>query len=250
MTIAEQIARAKTDYDEVYNAGYEKGKSEGGGDNYYDIFWDNAQAQTQGVLDYMFAGNAWNDVTFDPKYSMKPSKATGMFRRNGFTGDIPALLERKNITLDFSECTAMTYLFYESNFSRIGVVDCSKAGVLTGTFGYAYYCNTIDEVILSEENTFNNTSFRLPSLVEIRIRGTIANSGVDFRWSTKLSKASIESIINALSTTTSGLTVTFSQEAIDRISAEEEGGSYVWWYRLAGDGENDGIRPNWNIVLV
>lgn len=30
MTIAEQIARAKADYDNVYTAGYEKGKAEGG----------------------------------------------------------------------------------------------------------------------------------------------------------------------------------------------------------------------------
>ena len=31
MSLAEKIARAKTDYDEVYSAGYEKGKAEGGG---------------------------------------------------------------------------------------------------------------------------------------------------------------------------------------------------------------------------
>ena len=33
MSIAEQILRAKADYDAVYEAGYEKGKSEGGGDS-------------------------------------------------------------------------------------------------------------------------------------------------------------------------------------------------------------------------
>ena len=32
MTTSEMIIRAKADFDEVYNAGYEKGKSEGGTD--------------------------------------------------------------------------------------------------------------------------------------------------------------------------------------------------------------------------
>lgn len=31
MTLAEKITRAKTDYDDVFDAGYEKGKAEGGG---------------------------------------------------------------------------------------------------------------------------------------------------------------------------------------------------------------------------
>ena len=60
----------------------------------------------------------------------------------------------------------------------------------------------------------NRTFQGCSALVDIQIAGTIALS-VDFMDCKSLSKASITSIVNALSTTTSGLTVTFSTQAVN-----------------------------------
>ena len=85
-------------------------------------------------------------------------------------------------------------------------------------------------------------------LEEVRIEGTIGQNGLDLRWSTKLSRASIESIINALSDTTSGLSITLSLAAVNRAFAYVENGddgsiNQPWLDLVAS-------KPNWAINLV
>jgi hypothetical protein len=66
----------------------------------------------------------------------------------------------------------------------------------------------------------------------------IGQKNFNVHWSPKLSKASIESIINALSSTTSGLTVTISKTAKEAVFTTEE------WATLIA------TKPNWTISLV
>ena len=47
MSIAEQITQLKTDFDEVYEAGYEKGKAEGGGGDTEQAFEDGKIQQNK-----------------------------------------------------------------------------------------------------------------------------------------------------------------------------------------------------------
>ena len=215
---------------EVYEAGQ---KSE------YDRLWDEFLKVTQnGTMDFVFAGNLWNEATFKPKYSMKPYSAVGMFRRNGCNGDLVELLEGLGVTLDFSECVQMSYLFYEANFTRIGVIDFTATDTTSYAFGYMYNCHTIDLVKLKKENTYVTASFRCPALVNIKIDGEIGQNGFNVQWSTRLSKESITSIINALSDTTSGRTVTFSKTAKEAAFTSEE------WAALIA------TKSNWTISLV
>jgi hypothetical protein len=232
MTIEEKIARAKTDYDEVYEAGK---KAE------YDAFWDSQKTNFESAASQAswFAGGGWDNTTFDPNFDIIPTKmATGLFRRNAYNGDLVALAERKGIVIDFSKTNDVTYLFYEASFTRIGVLDFRNAPNLTAVLGYAYYLQTIDKIILYENNTFNAASFRCPALVEIRVEGTIGQNGLNLQWSTKLSKASFESIVIAYSTTVSGLSCTFSKEAKEAAFTDEE------WEALRAE------RPNVTFSFV
>lgn len=224
------------DYAEKVAEVYEAGKKAE-----YDAFWDSQKTNFESAASqaYWFAGGGWDNTTFNPNFDIIPTQmATGLFRRNAYNGDLVALAERNGIVIDFSKTADVTYLFYEASFTRIGVLDFRNAPNLTAILGYAYYLQTIDKIILYENNTFNNVSFRCPSLVNVIFEGVIGQNGLNLQWSTKLSKASIESIINHLSTTTSGLTVTLSQEAVNNAFTAEE------WAALIA------TRTNWTISLV
>lgn len=190
MSIADGVTQLKQDFDDVHEAGKQVE---------YDRFWDSFQNEAiPEIGDYRFAGAGWTNNTFKPTKSMKPTLATAMFRRNRFNGDMVALFEQQGITLDFSECTQMTYAFYECSAERLGVIDCTAATSLTGTFGYMYNCHTIDLIKVHSENTFASAStFRSAMLVEVRFEGVIAQNGVNFQWS-PLSHDSLISLFDVL----------------------------------------------------
>ena len=83
MSIAEKLIRAKSDYDAVYEAG----KAQGGGDNYYDTFWDAFQSNGNRVHhNYAFAGAGWDNTTYNPKYPFKKiTYANYMFFQSNIT---------------------------------------------------------------------------------------------------------------------------------------------------------------------
>jgi hypothetical protein len=69
------------------------------------------------------------------------------------------------------------------------------------------------------------------------MEGTIAGA-INLKWSKKLSKASIESVIGCLSDAKTGLTATFSTTAKNNAFTTEE------WDALVAS------KPNWTIALT
>ena len=99
--------------------------------------------------------------------------------------------------------------------------------------------NRIDKILCAETTPWDNSCFKYQGgLTYIRFEGVIGKNGLSFQWSHRLSKDSIESIINALSTTTNGLTVTLSATAVNSAFTTDE------WNTLIG------TRSNWTISLV
>lgn len=207
MSIAEQIIRAKTDYDEVYAAGVEAGKLQGGYDEgyeegkqaEYDRFWDNYQQNGERV-DYTNGfGSCWTKETFKPKYDIKPTNAY-MFMRFAPLDKVDMVehLEKLGITLDFSNCTNCQYGFYGAKISRLGVMDLRKikgasaVGVLSTS-----YLKTIDLLKVSEEQTDLNWFSDTSALENITIEGVI-DANLNMSKSSLLTKDSLMSIINAL----------------------------------------------------
>jgi hypothetical protein len=254
MTITEKISRAKADYDAVYEAGKSAGGGGGQGsydEGYeagqkaeYDAFWDLHQENgTRKNYDCLFA--SWNHNTFYPKYDIKPTSAYMMFRTynavnfSNFEADIVKRLNECSVALDTSECTNFQYMCMNSFITHIGVIDTRSASTLYQPFS----CNrlhTIDKLILQDNGsqTFTSVFHGAAALENIVIEGVIGQNGFDVRSSTKLSKASIESIMAALSTTTSGLTVTLSKTAVNNAFTTEE------WAALVSQ------HTNWTISLI
>lgn len=235
MTIAEKLLRAKADIDEVYEAGK---KSQ------YDEFWDSYQ--NNGARNYYilaFGGEGWNDKTFRPKYNIAvQSDSFQMFRSTAIT-DLVAALNRAGVTLDFSKATSFTQVFHSAALTRIGTIDTTNAPSVTFTqlFFNCQKLITIEKLILSNNGTqkYSQTFQGCDALVNLTIEGVIGQTGVSFQQSKSLSKASITSIINALSTTTSGLSITFSKTAVNNAFPDTSG-----WNALIG------TRSNWTINLV
>lgn len=232
MAIKQKVDRAKTDYDEVYAAGR---KAE------YDAFWDLYQENGK-RYHYMggFSGKGWNDKTFYPKYDIKPSYAViNCFLYCGVT-DLEARLQECGVVLDISDNINYSTVFENTTLTVIPELLINKgANTVTGMFRGCKSLHTIRKIKLQEgfnihmPDAFTNCT----ALENIVFEGVIPKN-ITFQWSTLLSKASIISIINALSTTATGQTATFSQTAVNNAFSTEE------WDALIA------TRSNWTIALA
>ena len=192
--------------DKVYEAGIESGKQ-----TEHDRFWD-AYQQNGNLTNYEngFGGRGWTAETFKPKYNMQPTTAYMMFRSFGGSVDLVEHLKTLGITLDFSNCTNFQYFFQWSNITRIGEVDIRQAKAsTTAMFAYALSLHTIDLLKVAETNTTMNIFDSCSALQNIAIEGVIAAS-IGFQGSSKLSDASVDSIIAALQDRNGTSTLTFA----------------------------------------
>lgn len=236
MTTAERLVKVAENQTKVFEAGKQAE---------YDRFWD-AYQQYGTRTDYRYAFYAgdgsyspWNNESFKPKYDITPTIASSMFIKCQIT-NLKAILENLGRVIDFSKATNVSSLFNSSvTVTHLPVMDFSSATDAQLAFAYASKLHTIDELIVGEKITTITSVFDGCIVLEnVVIKGTIKINGFDFKDCKKLSKASIESIINALSTTTSGLTVTLSKTAKEKAFTTDE------WNALIA------TKSNWTISLV
>ena len=242
MTIAEKLQTIAENELKVYNAGYEKGKAEGGGDSYYDEFWDIIQENGNRTnYNTVFCGKAWTAETFKPKYPIKPSNATNMFQFSGITTNDYIK------SVDFSGSVSMNSVFYNSDVTELGVIDCSKTvSGWSGAVSCFVNCKQLKSIekIIPPPAGVNFDAFRqCYALTDIVFEGDVAST-TNLQESTLLSKASITSLINALSTTTSGLSITLSKTAVNTAFNMTDDNPSEEWSKL--------IEPkgNWTITLI
>ena len=209
MSIAEK-------FEVIADAVYEKGKKDE-----HDKFWDNFQDYGNRTEYYSaFIGKGWNNTNFRPKYDIKPiGNASSMFQQTSIE-DLTNLLKNCGIILDTSQATSLSQLFYFSNnLTNVPEIDTrgTTAGgnTLTTTFNNCPKLKTIEKLILKDDGSqsFSNTFGVCPSLENIVIEGKIGQNGFKVPSCTKLTKASILSILKALSLNiTETKTITFSTE--------------------------------------
>ena len=223
---------------------YESGKASGGGDSYYDAFWDAYQQNGERVnYRTAFADNCWNDNNLIPKYDIVPTFATDMFRRGGAT-HYP-----DKINIDFSKCTEFGSCFNSCVFREIGIVDMRSAG---NNLHYAIYnCGNltkIEKVILKENQVVATSTFAdNPKLESITFEGVIVGV-INFGRSSKLSKSSIQNMFSCLSNTATEQTLTLSKTAVNNAfetsSGLADGSTSQEWLNLVA------TKTNWTISLV
>ena len=241
--ITEKLRVASENTTRMYDVGFEAGRVLGD-----DVFWDSIQAYGNRTnYERGFANTKW-DKPFNPKYSFKnATKAQYMF------SSVKAGDNMYTDKLDFSKCASMVAVFLDSDVTRLKVIDmrsclASYNGMASSFYGCTHL-REITEFYPSVNTIFSATFSSCTALETINFCSEIAVNGLDLKASKILSKDSIKSIMGALSSSTSGLTVTLSKEAVNKAFETSEG---------ANDGENstawaDDIidaHSNWNIVLA
>lgn len=220
MSIAEKLIRAKADYDEVYEAGKQAE---------YNALWDTFQECGKRTwYQYGFVGSGWDFTNFYPKYDLKPEQAERMFYGwdgDTQTGSIKQRLEECGVILDTSKCVNLTNIFsYCRTITEVPVIDMTAAATNSSAmFRDCYILVTIEKLIVASGNNYNSTMFQsCRSLQNLVIEGTIGQNGFDVHWSTQLSHDSLMSIINALKSGVSGLTVTLGSANLAKLTDAEK----------------------------
>lgn len=233
MDIAEKVLRQKKDFDDVYEAGK---KAE------YDAFWDDYQGNGS-LKSYSgaFSGECWNEKNFKPKYDIIANNAQNMFWCNTMNIDLVEYLDAIGIKLDTSNSINNSAMFSFSNFTRVGVIDFTKVNSSYSTFSDSTKLKTIDKIIYHDKLALTTAFTRCTELENLIIEGTIGQNGFDIHWSTKLTADSLKSIIEALSTTTTGLTITLPTTA--QANYEAKYGTGSWSVLVA-------TRSNWTIAYA
>lgn len=193
--------------DEGYHLGLAEGEQAA-----YDRFWDDFQQKGKRQhYAYAFAYAGWSEASFHPQYPIAPVNPNGI--ANMFTWNASITDTKVPITA-FGSCQ--------------------------NAFNNATNLKRIPKLIFSGATNVSNMFLNCGRLEELYCEGEITLS-MSLAQSTKLTKVSIESIINALSATASGQTLTLSATAVTNAfgsaTAEE-------WTSLIGG------KSNWTISLV
>lgn len=249
MTVEEKLVKIAENTPKVYEAGKAEGIAEGKQAE-YDAFWDNFQNKGAARrYDYAFAGQVWTEKIFRPKYNLIPTNAQYMFAYGALSGlDLTAHLEKLGVTLDTSRSTSFDHMFYYGSPYRVPAISTVGANALQSIFQYCSV-STVDKLILRDDGsqTFKNP-FTGTKFGKLIVEGVIGNNGFNIQDSTGLTHDSIVSIVTALSTTTTGLTVTFSKTAVDKafetVEGENDGSTSAEWLALVA------TRSNWTIALA
>lgn len=245
MSIAEKLTAIAENEQKVFDAGKKAG---------YDAFWDNYQLNgNRQFYSGAFSGGGWHKDTFYPKYNIVSGRysAASMFGNFNYATeyglfDLEARLQELGITIDIINANQTTHMFQNAQISVVPELDFTKVGTIQ------YLCNdskiqVFRKLKVNESTKYVNNFNNCTNLTDITFDGVIGQAGLDLHWSTSLSRASIENIINCLSTTTSGLAVTLSlaavKKAFETSSGANNGNTSADWLALSG------TKSNWTITL-
>ena len=270
LTEAEKLLMIAENEQKVFNSGrdegYQDGYDSGHGDGYtegfdagkqaeYDAFWDAFQRNgSRNSYVACFGGDNWNNGLLNPKYPITPTaNGSYLFYSNSMGGDLVEYFKNIGKVLDLTNVGNANSTFQYSQFTRIGKIYHNESNWYSAFYGCSKLV-TIDEVGNSDENgnaQFATSTFTgCSALINITIRGKITGN-TDLKDSKQLSKASITNIINHLSDTASGKTLTLSKTAVDNAWAWED------WDGSMQPGSTDGAwvelkrsKSNWAITLV
>lgn len=252
-TIISLIKSLKSNGGETDNGSYEEGVADGK-QTAYDEFWDKFQANGNRV-NYQcgFNGIGWTDETFKPKYNIIPQWATsnayGLFQYSSIK-NLKKCLEDCGVVWDMSNMGYLSDLFSYSTIEVAPILNFSTAYNIGKGVRHAPNLKSIDKIILPTRDTNFGTKFfeGCFALEHCPFEGIIKNTGFNVQDCVLLDKESITSIINCLATDTSGLTVTFSKQAVNKAFETSvglnDGSNSTEWKALAD------TKKNWTISLT
>lgn len=251
MTTAEKLLKVSEGIDKVeeLNNTLETALNSGdtGVKSYYDVLWDAIQDYGNRKI-YSTVFSRWNCEYIKPKYKAIPTEGTC---DSTFLENISLKSVEKQY-FDFSKLPTSASSSYMCNgcialeiFEDIGIPAIAS---YSRTWRGCKKMHTLEVVRSRAETTYGLAFEDCRALVNITFEGVIGQNGINLQYSPLLSKASITSIINALSNTTTGLSITLSKAAVNeafRVSpGVADGASSTEWLNLVA------TKPNWTISLV
>ena len=240
MDIAEQVTQLRQDFNDVkqagYDEGYRKGIAEGGGDNYYDTYWNTIQ-QNGKRIDY---GQAFKSayltnellnikfpINFYDEELNKIGSCNQMFKLCGrLSGGIVDFTEICK-KIDFSRVTSAVETFNNIRAKNIDV-DFSNCTELRNTFnlgegGFSFVDNI--RLKVSSKCSFPGTFAYASSITDIQFtEGSEIGNSISFANSATLTSASVQSIIDALMPIPEGgtpQTITFHQTVRNNLTTDQ-----------------------------
>lgn len=234
-----------------FSSGYSKGERDGreaGIQSESNRFWNMIQFNGTRT-DYECAFKSWSMESFTPKYKVIPGNVqNGAHRLFQFCQNLKsvaaAYVDLSNVPADglrelFSGCYALEK------------IEDIKIPANTNHYATFYNCaklHTVEKIRCSASCSWDSAFVSCGELVNITFEGEIGQSGLDLQWSSKLSRASIESVITALSASANGKSVTLSKTAVDTAfetsSGSADGATSAAWLSLIG------TKTNWTVSLV
>jgi hypothetical protein len=246
-TIAENVGNVfNAGWDNGYNEGWEAGGINGYGEGKlaeYDSFWDTCQ-NNGNRKNYSYAFTCgWTPQNFKPKYKIiLPANnygGVGMFRWFNPTSQALDYREVKDM-IDTSATTNATEMFCSARINYIDV-DLSNATTLNKCFSAEWQGNLLTTLTLKVSDKCTNYSGAFGYCINLSNLTFPEDSDIAVSISFSdcpLTKASITSVINALSSSATGKTATFKKTAKEAAFTAEE------WQALIA------TKSNWNISLV
>lgn len=220
-----------TSYNDGYSRGFANGYKEGEKDGYIDGredgciegieigkaestdgFWDIFQNYGKRLY-YMYAFSYWGETDISPKYMISPTNTAFQYAFQG--------AGVKNIDwtkFDLSECGTFNQSF--NNCSKLESIDAELAptseasNVWAYTFSGCRELKSIKKITAQETHAWTKTFNSCGELTDIAFDGVIGND-IDLSACTKLSRDSVVSICEALSSSLYGKTITFADEVQD-----------------------------------
>lgn len=234
---------------EGYSNGYEQGSTEG-----YNIGYE--QGSTQGYEQGYDKGHTEGNY---PIYCMW--RLNSVFKDVGFSGDYELFIHvkscwglnyalagttLKSIKIKTDEESTGLDGAFAFRSTKAEVIDLSEAKIKFASLSYAFYDtpnlkSIFGELDFSDIRDFTAT-FVCPFLEDISIVSETIKVSVNI-GSSKLTKTSLTSIINGLSSEVTGQTLALSRTAVDNaFGLDTNDGSYEWDTLIAP-------KDNWTITL-
>ena len=276
MSIAEKLQNIAENEQRVFNAGYEKGLSEGGNTEEaynqgvedgkqaeYDALWNLLQPNNGETIYYgTFAGISWTKEMLRPKHDVRPigsSSVRSMFLHSlSYTKDsqldMAEIEQECGIVFDFSGATGTAQeAFRDCCFKKLNVIDFSNIADLTQTFASSssgYGIERIERLILN--NTFvcyGQPFSACRTLQHIGFEGVFDTGyNVSFKDCIYLDGISIKSLINILSPTRADGKITLSLQAVNKAfetsTGANDGSTSETWLLITS------AKTNWTINLI
>lgn len=209
MSIADKLAIIAENEQKVYDAGKQAE---------WNVFWDALQQNgTRTSYENAFGNKGWSDNNFKPKYdiiNIGDYSCSQSFRQSKIT-DLKGILEKQKVEYNTKGATRFINTFQACDVTRVPTLYLDSCTTINNAFSSSSLTE-VEMHNLQENCTFINPFNRASRLSSLLLKNcTIGQNGLNLKDSTKLSRASIESVINSLSTTTTDLTVTLSKTAVD-----------------------------------